>query len=344
MSAAAGELVGCSGDDVTRNASVADAGAPDRSVADSFAPETSAPDTNAPDSLEPSTPDGMPLCPSPIFSPPDSVFPQNVVITAPGLPSSTDSPPGYIFYTKDGTLPSHKGPIYDAGTVGIQIVDYTTFQAISSTLGATCVDSPIVTAAYFAPPPKPDAGPPPAAPTFSPDGTMAAQNNDFQLQISSTTSSAIICYATGTAAPTCTSTVSGATCDQGSTTYTAPIDINAATAQTALGQVTVRAIACNSAGASSVTSLAYTLQAAVPTMSPAPGTSPSGTLCSFSDATNGATIYYTSDGTAPSCTPGGSVKTYSAPFALATGTYSAIACKAGYEPSTVAGPFAIVVQ
>ncbi len=246
------------------------------------------------------------------------------------------------------SLPDRSKPTYNAGAVGIQLTQDTTVRAISSTLGVTCTDSPIQAADFVVVKPPVEAGPLPDVPSITPSGAAATQNNDFQAQITDTTAGATICYTFGTTAPTCTVSASGATCDMGTATYNGPININSATTQVAPGQVEIQAIACNSAGKSPTVAMAQlTLQAAVPTMSPGAGSVPySAALTgSFQDQTSGATVYYTSDGTTtPTCTPGGAVQTYAAPFALKSGTFKAIACKAGYEPSAVTSALAVSVS
>lgn len=73
---------------------------------------------------------------------------------------------------------------------------------------------------------------------------------------------------------------------------------------------------------------------ATPAISPASGEVASGTEISISCATDGATIYYTLDGTTPSASNGAK---YTAPFALtANATVSAIAILSGYNDSEVA--------
>ena len=75
------------------------------------------------------------------------------------------------------------------------------------------------------------------------------------------------------------------------------------------------------------------LVVATPAMSPAPGTFSTGQSVTLSDATSGATIYYTTDG----ATPTASSSTYTAaiPFTADT-TIKAIAVASGYSMSGVA--------
>jgi len=89
----------------------------------------------------------LPACPTPTFMPPaGAIAPgSNVVITAAGLPAG-----GEILFTIDGTIPTRASPAYNAGTVGIQVITVSeTFNAISSTMGATCTDSAVASAWYI---------------------------------------------------------------------------------------------------------------------------------------------------------------------------------------------------
>ncbi len=351
MGAAAGGFVGCGGDDAARNDGASEAGTADGSAVDAVARDALAPDAPfeasaseasvSEASADASPPDGFwpdVACPAPTFSPAPGpiAYNANIVIAAPGLPSPTDTPRGYIFFTTDGTLPGRKSPAYDGGTTGVPLGGHSRFRAISSTLDATCVDSAVVEALYF-----PSIIPPSVPPTFQPAGAMATQENDFVARIVASNSGDILCYATGSGVPACSLNDAGGACGPGSTTYTGPIPISATSPQTAPGQVTIQAVECDAVGSSPVGSQVYTLRAGTPTMSPAPGDWPATTMGSFADDTSGAVVHYTTDGTTPSCTSG---TTYSAPFALSTGTYNAVACKTGYEASAGAGPFAIRVR
>jgi len=75
------------------------------------------------------------------------------------------------------------------------------------------------------------------------------------------------------------------------------------------------------------------LVVATPAMSPAPGTFSTGQSVTLSDATSGATIYYTTDGTTP--TASSSTYTAAIPFTADT-TIKAIAVASGYSMSGVA--------
>jgi hypothetical protein len=83
-----------------------------------------------------------------VFTPPGGSVAQGFfVLTAPGLPPY---PEGFIFFTTNGTLPGHQSAVYAAGANGLAISGPETILAMSSTLGATCVDSPVVAATFTA--------------------------------------------------------------------------------------------------------------------------------------------------------------------------------------------------
>jgi hypothetical protein len=154
-----------------------------------------------------------------------------------------------------------------------------------------------------------------AAPVFNPSaGTYASAQS---VTLTDTTAGASIYYTTNGSTPTTASTA-----------YTAAIPVSATT--------TVKAFATAAGGTSSpVASATYTINlpaAATPTFSPATGTYTSAQSVSISDATAGAIIYYTTDGTVPSTS---SFK-YTAPITVsATTTLNAIATASGFSPSAV---------
>ena len=82
-----------------------------------------------------------------------------------------------------------------------------------------------------------------------------------------------------------------------------------------------------------LTPVAGGLPAAAPTMSPAPGTYGAAQTVSLSDATPGAVIYYTEDGTTPTTAS----TLYAAPLSISTSTtLKAIAVTTGYSASAIA--------
>lgn len=124
-------------------------------------------------------------------------------------------------------------------------------------------------------------------------------------------------------------TANGATPTASSTKYTGAIQVSATE--------TVQAIAVASGYTTSgVASVAYTINAAkvasTPTFTPAGGTYTSAQSAIIADATAGATIYYTLDGSTPSA----SSLLYKSPVSVSqTTTVTAIAIGAGYTASPV---------
>ena len=154
-----------------------------------------------------------------------------------------------------------------------------------------------------------------ATPSFSPAGGTFSSAQTVTLY--SSTSGATIYY-----------TTNGTTPSTSSTKYTGPITVSATE--------TIHAIAVLSGdNNSAVGSAAYTINdpvAAAPTFSLAPGTYSPGQSVSLSDATAGATIYYTTNGT----TPGTSSTKYTGTITVsATETIEAIAVATGYSNSAV---------
>lgn len=135
--------------------------------------------------------------------------------------------------------------------------------------------------------------------------------------LSDTTAGTTIYYTTNGTAPTTSSTV-----------YTGPITISSSE--------TIEAIAAASGfTTSAVATVAYTITppAAPPMFSPAAGTYTSPQTVTISDATSGATIYYTTNGTTPTT----SSPTYTGPISVSSSeTIEAIATASGYSTSTVA--------
>ncbi|WP_263337675.1 chitobiase/beta-hexosaminidase C-terminal domain-containing protein [Acidicapsa dinghuensis] len=154
-----------------------------------------------------------------------------------------------------------------------------------------------------------------AAPVFSVAG--GTYTSAQTVSISDTTSGATIYYTTNGTAPTTSSSV-----------YSSPITVSSSE--------TLQAMAAASGDQNSpVTSASYTIAPALPapTFSVAAGTYTSAQSVSISDATSGATIYYTTNGTTPTT----SSAVYSGAITVsASETLEAIAVESGYTNSTVA--------
>jgi glucosylceramidase len=155
-----------------------------------------------------------------------------------------------------------------------------------------------------------------ATPTFSP--LPGSYNVAQSVTLADTTAGATIYYTTDGSTPTTASTV-----------YTAAIHVTTTT--------TIEAMAAASGDSnSSVTSGRFTITlpaAATPTFTPTPGTYTTAQSVMLADATNGATIYYTTDGSTPTT----SSAVYSSAIEVNVDTtIEAIAAVSGYSNSAVA--------
>lgn len=154
---------------------------------------------------------------------------------------------------------------------------------------------------------------PAATPSFSP--ASGTYSNPQSVTISSATPGALLYYSTD---GVCPSAWAG-------TAYTGAIVISSSTSLRAIAVAAgFMASACGSAD--------YSFQAAAPTFSPAAGTYTSVQSVTLTSATPGASIYYTTDGSAPttSSTP------YTAPVSVSANvTLRAMATYPGYTDSAV---------
>jgi hypothetical protein len=154
-----------------------------------------------------------------------------------------------------------------------------------------------------------------ATPTFSP--AAGTYTGSVTVSISDATTGATIHYTTDGSTPTTASPV-----------YSTPLTLTQTT--------TVKAMATASGMTdSAVTSATFTIQqpTATPTFSPAAGTYTGSVSVRISDATSGATIYYTTDGSTP--TPASPI--YSSAFTVTqTTTVKAMAAANGMTNSGVA--------
>ena len=157
-----------------------------------------------------------------------------------------------------------------------------------------------------------------ATPAFSP--VAGAYTSAQFVTITDATAGATFYYTTDGTTPTTSSTV-----------YNGPISVSSSE--------TIEAIAAasgytNSAVASATYTINSTLpQAATPTFSPIAGTYTAAQSVTISDATSGATIYYTTNGTTPTT----SSSVYSSAITVSsTETLEAIATASGYTASAVA--------
>ena len=169
-----------------------------------------------------------------------------------------------------------------------------------------------------------NSGVPATAPLFSlADGSYVGTQI---VTITDATAGSTIYYTTNGTTPA--TTVGGSTL-----AYAGPITVSVTE--------TIQAIAVATGYTpSAVATGVYTISppaAATPTFSPGGGTYSSVQTVTISDATSGAAIYYTTNGTTPATTAGGSTLAYAGPITVTvTETIQAIAVATGFSNSTVA--------
>ena len=215
-----------------------------------------------------------------------------------GIESDVD---GTIYYTTDGTTPTTSSSTYSDTPIAITANTVTIKAFVKNSDGESSVASATFTLKT------------PDAPTAVPGAGAVEAGTNIALNSRAGTT---IYY-----------TLDESTPDNTSTTYSGAITIDAAK--------TIKAIAYDGAGnKSSVLTAAYTIiKVATPTFGTATSSFPISQEVSINCNTDGATIYYTTDGSTPTT----SSSEYSAPFKVtATTTVKAIAVKANCTNSDVA--------
>ncbi|MGC2636393.1 MAG: chitobiase/beta-hexosaminidase C-terminal domain-containing protein [Acidobacteriaceae bacterium] len=232
--------------------------------------------------------------PLPVFAPPAGTYTSAQSVTI------TDSASGAtIYYTTNGTAPTTSSTKY---TGAITVSSDESVEAIAT--APNYGQSPVATAAYTI-----DAASPVIAP---PAGNYAAAQS---VTITDTTTGAAIYYTTNGTAPTTSSTK-----------YTG-------TAITVSSDETIEAIATATGyGQGPVTTAVYTIEVAPPVISPKGGNYATEQSVTITDATTGATIYYTTNGTAPTTS---STKYTGAITVASNETIEAIATAPNYSQSAV---------
>ena len=208
-----------------------------------------------------------------------------------------------IYYTTNGTTATTESTLY-TGPFNVSVTQAVEALAVASGFA----NSAVASATYTITPPA-------ATPGFSPvAGSYSSAQN---VTISDATSGATIYYTTNGYTPTTASAV-----------YSSPINVSV--------WETIQAVALAPGYSLSATGVAtYTIgeaQAAGPTFSPAGGDYDTSQTVTLSDATSGATIYYTTNGSTPTTA---STRYTSAISVTATETVEAIATASGYKQSGV---------
>ncbi|HEX4320597.1 MAG TPA: chitobiase/beta-hexosaminidase C-terminal domain-containing protein [Acidobacteriaceae bacterium] len=237
--------------------------------------------------------------PKPILSPAAGTYPAAQTVTI-----SEAMAGAIIYYTTNGTAPTTSSTIY---TGPIYVGSSQTIQAIAIQVGY--INSTVAGDVYIIKPVLP-------TPIFSlVAGSYATTQT---VTINEPIADSTIYYTTNGTTPTTSSTV-----------YSGPITVSVSE--------TVKAIAANSRYTNSaVATAAYMIGSTTlptPTLFPGAGTYTAPQTVTMSDATPGATIYYTTNGTAPTT----SSSVYSGPIAVsASETILAIAIKTNSTNSAVA--------
>lgn len=203
-----------------------------------------------------------------------------------------------IYYTTNGTTPTTSSTLYSGA---ITVNSTQTIKAIAVKSG--CSDSDVASAAYTMVC---------ATPTLS--EKTDTYNNDLSVTISSTTTDGVIRY-----------TLDGNDPTESSAVYSSAIAISSTK--------TLKAkVFKDGYTASSVASAIYTMQCAPPTYSANSFTSTGPTSITLSTTTEGATIYYTTDGSTPTSS---SIEYTGAIQINVTTTIKVIAIKDDYNNSSV---------
>ena len=249
----------------------------------------------------------IPMVSTPFFFPPGGTYLSPLsIIASDGYTGAT------IYYTTDGTTPTTSSKVYQGQII---LTSSATVQAIAVLKGYT--NSSVATAAYTLIQAA-------AAPVFSP--AAGAYTAGQTVTISDPSPGVAILYTTDGSRPTVNSKL-----------YSGPIVLTASE--------TINAIAEGQGFASSpVSTAAYTISTptvAGPTFSPPAGTYTSAQTVSLADATAGATVYYTTDGSTPSLAS----PMYTAPLVVSSSeTITAIAAASGYLTSPPAAAAYVINQ
>ena len=236
----------------------------------------------------------LPAAATPTFTPAGGTYTSAQTVT---LADTTAG--AKIYYTLDGSAPTTSSTPY---TAPISVGSSETINALATAPNYTA--SATGTAAYTINLPAA------AAPAFSVAG--GTYNSNQTVTLSDTTAGAAIYYTTNGSTPTTSSML-----------YTGAITVSSSETIMALATAT-------NYSSSAVSAATYTLVAAAPTFTPAGGTYTSVQSVTIADATAGAKIFYTTDGSMPTT----SSTLYTGPVSVGTSeTLTAVATFTGYSNS-----------
>src|SRR6266568_62221 len=249
---------------------------------------------------------GSTVVATPTFSPGGGTYTGSVTVTISDATSGAT-----IHYTIDGSTPTTSSPFYGGAPTFTQT---TTLKAMAAASGMT--NSGVASATYTVQQQV-------ATPAFSPGG--GTYTGSVTVTINDASSGATIYYTTNGSTPTTSSVV-----------YTGALTFTQTT--------TLKAMAAASGMTNSgVANATYTVQqqVATPTFSPGGGTYTGSVTVSINDASSGATIYYTTNGSTP--TTSSAVYSGALTFTQTT-TLKAMAAASGMTNSGVANATYTVQQ
>src|SRR6266705_2491949 len=209
---------------------------------------------------------GSPVVATPTFSPGGGTYTGSVTVTIRDATSGATN-----HYTTDGSTPTTSSAVY---TGALTFTQTTTLNAMAAASSMT--NSRVASATYTIQQQV-------ATPTFSPGG--GTYTGSVTVTISDATSEATIHYKIDGSTPTTSSPVYG-----GALTFTQTTTLKATAAASGM---------TNSGAASTTYTIQQQQQVATPAFSPGGGTYTGSVTVTISDATSGATIHYTIDGSTP---------------------------------------------
>ena len=244
-----------------------------------------------------------PTAADPTFTPSPGTY-----ATAQNVSLSSATTGATIYYTVDGSTPTTSSAVYSAPIV----VSATSLTIRAFAAAAGYQSSPIVVGTYQIQGTA-------ATPTFTP-ASGTSFSSTLSVSIADATPSASIYYTTDGSTPT-----------TGSQLYSGPFTISATTTVHAIA--TASGYTQSAQGAASYTYSPTQSVTQTPAFSPAGGSFTTAQQVTISDATAGAVIYYTTNGTTPTT----SSAVYSSAITVsASTTLEALAIAPGYTQSAVA--------
>jgi hypothetical protein len=246
---------------------------------------------------------------TPFFGPSEGTYSSDQQVTI-----SCGTSGATVRYTSDGSAPTTSSTVY-SGPIAVAGNGTTkTIKAMATKAGmlASSLASATYTIAYNKI----------STPQFDP--TAGTYSSDQAVSVSCGTSGATIYYTTNGSAPTTASTV-----------YSVPIAVTGNGTVMSIKAIAAKTGMLNSDVASAAYTIAYD-KVSTPQLSPPSGTYTTDQSVTITCGTSGATIYYTTNGTAPSTAS----TVYGGPIAVAGNgtavTITAIAAKSGMATSTAA--------